>query len=208
MKLKIYPANKANQTVEVEDKIFKVAEKPKLISQVVQSQLANRRQAIAHTKDRGEVSGGGRKPYRQKGTGNARAGSIRSPLWVGGGVVFGPRKNRNYSQRIPRKMAQAAFKMVLSEKVKNNRLIVTRNLQLKEPKTREIQGFLEKLPIEEGRILIALAKTNVNLELASANLPYVKTVMIPGLTLIDLLNYDYLITDKEGLKAIEEKCKS
>lgn len=207
MKLKIYPANKSPQMIELEDKIFKTTENPKLLAQVIQGHLANRRRAIAHTKDRSEVSGGGRKPFRQKGTGNARAGSNRSPLWVGGGVVFGPRRNRNFSKRIPQKMAKTAFKVALSDKVKNNRLIVTSILELKEPKTREVQSFLEKLPIEEGSILVAIAKTNVNLELASANLPYVKTVTVPGLNLIDLLNYDYLITDKEGLKAIEEKCK-
>ncbi len=208
MKLKIYPASKSGQTIEIEDKIFKVAENPKLLAQVVQGQLANRRRAIAHTKDRSEVSGGGRKPFRQKGTGNARAGSNRSPLWVGGGVVFGPRNNRNFSKRISQKMAKSALRMALSDRIKNNRLIVISKLELKEPKTREVQSFLEKLPIQEGSILIAISKTNVNLELASANLPYVKTVPVSGLTLIDILNYDYLVTDKESLEAIEEKCKS
>ncbi len=205
MKLKLYPLKgKTEQTLEVKDKIFKVEEKPKLLAQVIQSQLANRRRVIAHTKDRGEVSGGGRKPYRQKGTGNARAGSTRSPLWKGGGVVFGPKNIRNFSKRIPRRMASVALKMSLSEKIKNNRFMVVDNLNLSEPKTRLVQAFLEKLPIEEGRILISVAKTNLNLELASANLGFIKVVPTAGLNLLDVLKSDYLITDKDGLRAIEE----
>lgn len=190
--------------MDLQDKIFKVPEKPQLITQVIQAQLANRRKAIAHTKDRGDVSGGGRKPFRQKGTGNARAGSTRSPLWRGGGVVFGPRNNRNFSKRVPRRMANLALKMALSEKVKNNQLVIVSKLDLAEPKTRLIQAFLEKLPIEEGSILIIVAKTNVNLELASANLKFIKVVPTSGLNLIDVLKSDYLVIDEEGLETIEK----
>lgn len=205
MKVKVYPTRgKTETSLDLQDKIFKVEEKPQLITQVIQAQLANRRKAIAHTKDRGEVSGGGRKPFRQKGTGNARAGSTRSPLWRGGGVVFGPRNNRNFSKRVPRRMANLALKMALSEKVKNNQLIIVSKLDLAEPKTRLIQAFLEKLPIEEGSILITVAKTNVNLELASANLKFIRVVPTSGLNLLDILKSDYLLTDEEGLAEIEK----
>lgn len=205
MKLKVYtPAGQTKETVTCSDKIFSVPVSPKLLAQVVRTELSNRRQPIAHAKDRSEVSGGGRKPFRQKGTGRARAGSNRSPLWVGGGVVFGPRKTRNFQKRINRKMSQQALRMALSLKSKANQLIVVTKLDFSQIKTSKIQSFFEKLPIEEGKILIFLAKTNVNLELSTANLAYVKTVPISGLNLRDLLNYDYLVTDKESLKALEK----
>ena len=204
MKLKIYtPAGESKETISVDEKIFKVLASPKLTSQVVKAILANRRRPLAHTKDRSEVAGSGRKPFRQKGTGRARAGSIRSPLWVGGGITFGPRKNRNFSQRIPKKMRRQALKAVLSDKVKNNQLIIVSRLVLPQPKTKQIQQFLEKLPIKEGKILVPLAKTNVNLELATANIPYVKTVYLSGLNLIDLLKHDYVVIDKESFKVLE-----
>lgn len=205
MKLKIYPTRgNVAANLEIRDEIFKVSEKPAVLSQTVRAQLANRRHQVAHSKDRGEVSGGGRKPFRQKGTGNARAGSNRSPVWKGGGVVFGPQKNRNFSKRLPRRVANLALRMALSEKVKNNRLIVVSVLELAEPKTALIQAFLEKLPIEEGRILISVSKTNVNLELASANLKFIKVVPTSGVNLLDVLKSDYLVTDKAGVQALEK----
>ena len=158
---------------------------------------------MAHTKDRGEVSGGGRKPFRQKGTGNARAGSNRSPLWIGGGRVFGPRKNRNFSKRMPQKMIQKAILAVISDKFRNKRLIVVDKFPFSQIKTKDVEIFLEKLPIEEGKILILLATTDVNLELAAANLPYLKVILLQNINLLDLLKYDYLLTDREGLKGLE-----
>jgi len=205
MKLKVYtPAGETKETVTCSDKIFSLSLNPKLLSQVVKKELANWRQPIAHTKDRSEVQGGGRKPFRQKGTGSARAGSTRSPIWIGGGVVFGPRKTRNFQKRVPRRMSQQALRMALSLKAKANQLIVVTKFDFGQIKTKAVQSFFEKLPIKEGRILIFLAKTNVNLELSTANLAYVKTVHVSGLNLRDLLNYDYLVTDKEGLKALEK----
>lgn len=206
MKFKVFQEKgSSSQSVDAPDSIFKVTENKKLLSQIIKSQLANRRNPIAHTKDRGDVSGGGKKPFRQKGTGNARAGSTRSPLWTGGGVTFGPKNTRNFSQRVPRRMARLALKMALSERAKAERLIIVSKLELPKIKTSQVQAFLEKLPIEEGKILIVVSKTNLNLELATANLPYVKTLTVAGLNLIDVLQSDYLITDKDGLGAIEKQ---
>lgn len=190
--------------MDVSSKVFDIAPNPKLLAQAVQKQLANRRSPIAHTKDRSEVAGGGRKPFRQKGTGRARAGSTRSPLWTGGGVTFGPRNIRNFQKRLPKKMNTKAVSVALSEKVKNQKLIVVAKFNFPKIATKQMQVFLETLPIEEGKILLVLAGTNVNLELSAANLPYIKVVQVQNLNILDILKYDYLLTDKEGIKKIEE----
>jgi len=208
MKLNIYSPNGAKkEQVSIAAGLVSEAESnasDKLIAQAVLANLSNLRQPIAHTKDRGEASGGGRKPWRQKGTGRARAGSIRSPLWRGGGVTFGPKKNRNYSQKLLRQMSKKAMKIALGRKIRDQKFIIVSEFAFKTIKTSQMQSFLEKLPIEEGRILIILAKTNPQIELSAANLKYLKTVQASGLKLIDVLGYDYLLTDKEGLNAIEK----
>lgn len=188
--------------------IFSVAEKPNLIAQAIRVQLANRRQSIAHTKNRGEVSGGGRKPFKQKGTGNARAGSTRSPLWVGGGVTFGPRKTRNFSLRLPQKMRQSAIKVVLSGKAKEKKLIILNDLELSEISTQKLVGILQKLPIEEGKILVILPEMNANFELSAANLPYLKIIKTDNLNVLDLINYDYILLTTDSLKKIKEIFKT
>lgn len=205
MKLKIYPLD-AKKTVspemEVPSRIFAVSENPVLVAQAVNRLMANRRRVIAHTKDRGEVSGGGRKPFKQKGTGQARAGSIRSPLWRGGGVVFGPRNSQNYRQKLPQKMLAKALMLALSEKVRQKKLIILDKFVFSKIKTREVQKLVEKLPIEEGKILLILGKTHAPLELSAANLPYLKVILARNINIFDLSKYDYLLTDREGLKAI------
>lgn len=206
MKIKLFSVNnKSEKTVEASDKIFAVVLNPNLISQDVQRILANKRNAIASTKDRGQVSGGGRKPFKQKGTGNARAGSNRSPLWRGGGITFGPDSSRNYQKRLPQKMRRKALLMILSEKLREKKLIVVEKIDFVKISTKLVQEFLEKMPIQEGKILIVLAKTNINLELSAANLPYLKVVTISGLNILDLMKYDYLLTDEEGVLAIEKQ---
>jgi len=204
MKLKVYNGS-ANEEIEISPVISNAKPNDTLLAQVIRANLANLRESNAHSKNRGEVSGGGRKPFKQKGTGRARAGSSRSPLWTGGGVTFGPRNNRNYSQRLPQKMSASATRVVLSEKLKNNKFLVVKNFDFDKISTKQMQSFLEKLPIEEGMILVVLAKTNVNLELSASNLGYIKTVQIAGVKLLDLLKYDYLLTDIEGVKAIEAR---
>lgn len=203
MKVKIYNRQgKTSSQMDLPGEIFNVTGSNVLLGQVVRVYLANRRKVIASTKDRSQVAGGGRKPYRQKGTGSARAGSIRSPLWRKGGITFGPNKERNYTLKMNKKMSKKAIKMALSEKINSKKLIIVSQLNFDKIKTAQVVDLLEKLPIQEGKILIVLAKTNANLELSAANLPYLKIIQLSGLNLIDLLKYDYVITDKEGAKGL------
>lgn len=204
MKVNIIGNSKETKSLDVNAEIFGRTANQKLISQVVQWQLANKRNQIAHTKTRGEVSGGGKKPFKQKGTGRARAGSSRSPIWVGGGIVFGPRNVRNFSQRLPQKMNQRAIMMAMSQKMKDNKFVVVKSLKLTEIGTKKIQNFLEKLPLEDGKILAILGYTEINFELSCANLPYMKVIQVNNLNLFDLLKYDYILTDVESIKKIEE----
>ena len=210
MKLPVY-----NQTGEevgttlLPKEIFGVEVNPDLVHQVVVSQLANRRKVIAHTKGRGEVRGGGRKPWRQKGTGRARHGSIRSPLWRGGGVTFGPTKERVFKKKIPKKMRRKALFMVLSGKLKNNLLIVLDELKLEKAKTKFLTKLIEnwKLRIEnfkEGSILIALPEYDRNIILAAQNLPGVNTLLAHNLNALDALSFKYLIMPKESIKVIKK----
>lgn len=184
--------------------IFALPEKPDLIKQAVLYQMAGKREPIASTKTRGEVRGGGRKPWRQKGTGRARAGSIRSPIWRGGGVVFGPRKERNFKKEMPKKMRRLALFSALSNKLKEGKIILLDKLEFKEIKTKQVEEMLNKLPIKEGTILLATEKLDPKVELSCSNLPYLKTLSPKSLNLIDLLKYDWLILTKEALKKIEE----
>lgn len=205
MKAKIYSLDGTTTSqIELPDETFKVAQNDNLVTQAVLASMANKRRAIAHTKDRSEVSGGGRKPYKQKGTGNARVGSSRSPIWIGGGITFGPRKNRNYSKRMPLKMRQKALKIALSQKVPDS-IIVVKNFDLKTFKTSQIQGILEKLPLGEGKILAVCAETRPNWELATANLPFIKTVLLSGVNLIDVLLSDYIVYEKSAIEKMTGK---
>ncbi len=184
--------------------IFSVSANPAVIYQAVSYQLANRRASIAHTKTRAEVSGGGRKPFKQKGTGNARAGSTRSPLWIGGGITFGPRNTANFCKRIPKKIKTLALKAILSEKVKNKKIIVLADFKLPKISTSQIYEIFSKLPINEGRILVILPQLEVNTELSLANIPYAKIIKTENLNVLDLLKYDFLLTTDDGLEKIEK----
>ncbi len=201
-------------------KIFEVEANNDLIHQVVVSQMANRRKSIAHTKDRSEVRGGGKKPWRQKGLGKARHGSIRSPIWIGGGVTFGPRKEKIFKKIIPIKMRRLALFMALSAKVKNNLLIILDDLEISEPKTKLIVEILDKIPSkkesslitskarvkEAGKAsyLIALPELNKNVILAAKNIPYVETIQARDLNCLDLMSFKYLIMPKTSIEVIEK----
>jgi large subunit ribosomal protein L4 len=193
--------------VTVSDRIFDAEIKGHLFHQVVRMQLANRRRGTASTKTRGEVSGGGRKPWRQKGTGRARQGSIRSPLWRGGGVALGP-KPRDYSYRLPKKVRHAALCSGLSLKVQQGLLKVVDHLALSEPKTKHMVGLLKDLVGVEKRILILLADDNVNVQLAARNLPEVKVLSVEGANIYDLLDYEYIICPRDALAKLEERMAS
>jgi large subunit ribosomal protein L4 len=196
-------------TILLPKEVFDVKINPDLVHQVTVSQAANRRKVVAHTKNRGEVRGGGRKPWRQKGTGRARHGSIRSPLWRGGGVTFGPRKERTFKKKIPKKIKRKALFMVLSGKFKNNLLIVLDELKLEEVKTK----FLVKLMaswrskiknFKEGSALIVLPGYDKNIILAARNLSETKTIWARDLNALDALSFKYLIILKDSIKVIKD----
>ncbi|MDI6882992.1 MAG: 50S ribosomal protein L4 [Patescibacteria group bacterium] len=193
--------------------IFDVPLNSDLVHQVVVSQLANRRQKIAHTKDRGEVKGGGRKPWRQKGTGRARHGSIRSPLWKGGGVTFGPTKDKVFKKKIPKKMKRKALFMALSAKAKDNLLILLDKLKIEKPKTKEIAEILNNLLRKELKnkrtkeqisALIALPEYDKKIILASRNIPKIETTEARELNALDVLSFKYLLMPKESIKVIKD----
>lgn len=204
MKVDVYnqQGEKVGTTI-LPKEIFGLQANLDLIHQIAVSQMANRRQVLAHTKGRGEVRGGGRKPWRQKGTGRARHGSRRSPIWKGGGVTFGPTKERVFKRKISKKMRRKALLMVLSAKAKENLVLILEKLEIKEPKTKLMKEVFNKLPIK-GSSLIALPKVDKNIILASNNLPGVSTTEVRNLNTLDLLSFKYLILPKEGIKLIQD----
>lgn len=202
MKVKVFDMEGKAVTETIGSAMFDVAMNTDLVAQGLRVQMANRRNPIAHTKTRGEVSGGGRKPFKQKGTGNARAGSTRSPLWSGGGITFGPRSVRNFKLRMPQKMTQLGIKMLLADKARENKLIVLKSFELAQISTVQAQTILTKLPIE-GKILVILPKVDVNIELSLTNLPYIKMIHAENINLFDIANYDFILTTVEGIKKIE-----
>lgn len=193
--------------IELPEKIFGVPVNPDLVHFAAVVQSANGRQVLAHAKDRGEVSGGGKKPWKQKGSGRARHGSSRSPIWRHGGVTFGPTKERNFGKKINKKMKQNAVSMMLSSKVADKELIVLDQFALSEPKTRLMADLLKKLPINGKSTLVALPARDKNILLAAKNLPAVKTVMVNDVNVGDLLGYKYLLIPKKAIEAFEKRIK-
>jgi len=205
MNVKVYnQEGKKTGEISLPKEIFGVALNSDLVHQVAVSQMANRRKPIAHTKDRGEVSGGGRKPWRQKGTGRARHGSIRSPIWIGGGVAFGPRKEKRFEKKIPKKMKRKALFMVLSAKAKEGLLIVIEDLKLEKIKTKLITNILNKLPSKNQSCLVALPKVDKNVVLSARNIPKIETIEARNLNVLDLLSFKYLIMPKDSIKVVKE----
>lgn len=197
---------------KLDSQIFGLTPKLELIHQVVVSLLANQRHPFAHTKTKGEIRGGGRKPWRQKGTGRARAGSIRSPLWRGGGIVFGPNKEKNYNKKINKKIKKQVFYMCLSDKVKDKKFIVLDTFELKEIKTKTFFTILSKLipdrkKNEKIKILLSLSENNLNTIKSARNIKNLKTMPVTKLNILDCLRSNYLITTLKGLKIIQEHFK-
>ena len=189
--------------------IFEKGFKPDLIHQVVVSMQSNKRQGTAHTKDRGEVRGGGRKPWRQKGTGRARHGSSRSPIWIGGGVTFGPRNERNYKKVIPKNMRRAALFSVLSAKAKDNEILIIDKISIQEPKTKIVYNLLTDLlkKIKKETLkssLVVTSKKDENLLKAIKNIPGVELIEARNLNILDILSFKYLILSEESIKTIKD----
>ena len=192
--------------IDLPKRIFGVKKNDDLIYQSANVQMANSRYHLAHAKDRSEVRGGGRKPWRQKGTGRARHGSIRSPLWRGGGVTFGPRKERNFEGKINKRAKRKALFMVLSSKVNDKELIVLDDLKINEPKTEIMADLIKNIlkDIKKPSVLIAIPEKNENIFRASRNIPSVKTILADSLNILDLLSFKYLLLDEEAIQVIEK----
>jgi large subunit ribosomal protein L4 len=183
--------------IELSDKIFAREWNPDLVHQALIAQQSNRRLPWAHAKNRGEVSGGGKKPWKQKHTGRARHGSIRSPIWRGGGAAHGPVKERDYSKKINKKMLRAAVYSLLSKKLADNQLKIVESLELTEPKTKLLFSAVKNtLPA-----LLVAAKDNKNINRASRNIPRIKSLSGSSLNVEDLLKYKNVLVDQ---KAVEE----
>jgi len=204
MNVKVY--NQDGQevgTVELKPEIFEIEPNESVVHQYVVNYLARQRQGTANTKTRWEVRGGGRKPWRQKGTGRARVGTIRSPLWRGGGTVFGP-KPRVYGSKMPRKMKRLALKSIFSDKARMERIKVIDDLQLDEIKTKKILNLITKLDLDERKCLLLDDGKNEKLVLSCRNLRRVKYSPAALANGYEMLDSEYLLISKAGLKKVEE----
>ena len=210
MKIKYYDqTGKDLGQTEIPSEIFGVELNQDLVHQAVVAQRANARQAIAHTKDRSEVRGGGRKPWQQKGTGRARHGSIRSPIWTGGGVTFGPTNQRNFSKKINKKMKRKALFMALSAKVKDQELVLLDKFSLDEAKTKQLATALSTLGTAIKKdlnksALIVLSSSDEKVVRAAANLQKIKATRADSLNLVDVLSFKHLIMAQEAIKVIQK----
>lgn len=214
--------------LELSSKVFGLKVNPELITHAVNVQQSNARNVLAHAKDRSEVSGGGKKPWRQKGTGRARHGSIRSPLWRGGGVTFGPTKDRNFSLKINRKAKKKAILMGLSDKAAHERVILLDQLSLEEAKTKKFYEILQNLklrsarvktatkktdkkgPVSEkankkvDRVLVVIPKNDEKLVRAAKNITKADTIAADSLNIVDVLKANYLVIPLDSLEIIEK----
>ncbi len=189
--------------IDLSDAIFNSKINEEVVHQVVTAQLAKVRSGNASTKTRSEVRGGGRKPWRQKGTGRARHGSIRSPLWVGGGVTFGP-KPRSYEKKVNKKMKRIALKSVLSDKLETESIMILDEFEVDEIKTKKMASLLKDLGLEDKKVLIILPEKDKNIYLSARNLPRVKTLVLDGLNTYDLLDNEVILMSEEAVRKIEE----
>jgi large subunit ribosomal protein L4 len=214
MKADVYNLNNEKVgTMELPESVFGVKWNENLVKQVLMAQLANKRSPWAHTKDRSEVRGGGKKPWRQKGTGRARHGSIRSPLWVGGGKSHGPRNERDYSQKVNKKMKRTALFSALSKKTKDGEIKVFESLMLEAPKTKFLASALNailnrKKGDKKFDVLLVGEGSNKNLFRASSNLQKAKAIDAQSLNVHDVLNHKNLFLDKEVVATIAKHYKA
>lgn len=188
--------------IELNENVFGVEVNNHVIYEAVKNQLANKRQGTQSAKSRGEVRGGGRKPWRQKGTGRARAGSSRQPNWVGGGVIFAP-KPRDYSYSIPKKVKRLAMKSALSSKVNDNEIVVLDELKMETPKTKDMMNILNNLKFNK-KALIVMDVKDENIVKSANNIPGVTTTLVNTLNVYDILNHEMFIITKEAVRKVEE----
>ncbi len=220
MEAKVYNSEgKVSGSVTLPENIFSLPWNGDLVNQVIYSMRSSARSGTAHTKDRSEVSGGGKKPWKQKGTGRARHGSIRSPLWVGGGVTHGPRKEKDYFRKVNKKMKNKALFTVLSAKLKDGEIIFVDDLGISEVKTKKAQNFLSKLAANKGfrpivskngnKVLVSTTSATKEVVKSFANIKQAKTEEVRNLNPLDVLSYRFLIISRpeESLKVLSDRLK-
>lgn len=190
---------------ELRDDIFNCPVKPHLLHDVVKWQMAKRRSGTADTKNRSAVRGGGKKPWRQKGTGRARAGTIRSPLWRGGGVIFGPHP-RDYSYTLPKKVRKGALRSALSMRCQEGKLTLLDDFQLPAIKTKDFVAAMSQLGITNA--LIVIDGENLNLERSARNVPWVKVIRQEGINVYDILSFEHLVMVRSAKEKIEERLET
>ena len=207
MELPLYNQQAENiGNIQLLDAVFGLPANNDLMHQVVTSQMANRRQTVAHAKGRGEVRGGGKKPWRQKGTGNARAGSIRSPIWKGGGVTHGPSKEKNYQKDLNKKMVRKALRVALSGKARDGHLVIVDAIALEQNKTKEVAAMMKKFKSALGALNSILFITpDQTIYKAARNLPYVDTIEAQNLNPLSILSSTYVFLPKSALEVIEKQ---
>jgi large subunit ribosomal protein L4 len=189
---------------DLPDSVFGLDFNPDLVHQVVVSQMANRRQVSAHTKDRGDVRGGGKKPWRQKGTGRARVGSNRSPIWRGGGITFGPTNERNFKKIIPLKMKRKALLIALSQKARDNQLIILDEIKIDKPKTKEMATLIAEQKKEKGSLLIVIPEKDESIVRAGKNIANTAIMQAKDLNCLDVLKYKYIMMTEKAIDVIEK----
>jgi large subunit ribosomal protein L4 len=195
-------AGEAVEQLELSEQVFGVTPNEAVLHQVVVAQLVNRRQGTASTRTRSEVSGGNKKPYKQKGTGRARQGSTRAPQFRHGGVVWGPRPHR-YHHDVPKKMRRLAIRSALSDKVANEQLIVLDKLSLEEPRTKDMLEILAHLPVNGKKVLMMLPRRDENVVLSARNIPSAKVQHVSSINVVELLKHDYVIMPINTVRWIE-----
>lgn len=193
------------EKLEIAESVFDVPSNNTLLHQVFVALMANIRGVYAHTKTRSEVAGSGKKPWKQKGTGRARVGSVRTPVWRKGGIVFGPRNTRNFVQKINQKMRRKAVMIALSEKIRDGKVIVLDSFSFPEKKTKLIAQTLQSLNIANKSIVMGLSVNEKEFEKASQNIPRVKNILADNVNVADLLNNQYFVLSKSSLQGLEKK---
>lgn len=205
MKVKVYnQSGKEVGTIDLEDRVFGIEPREDLVHQVVVAQLAAKRSASASTKNRSSVRGGGAKPYRQKGTGRARQGTIRAGHYRGGGVIFGPTPERNYGKKIPVKIRRMALRSCLSDKIKNDRFKVLDKIGFTEYKTKAVLGLLEDIGLDGSKVIFVVNEKNGFFSKSIANIPGVTVVYTGSVNVYDLLYHDYLVLTQTAAEMLGE----
>ncbi|MEK7547585.1 MAG: 50S ribosomal protein L4 [Patescibacteria group bacterium] len=204
MKIDIYKqSGEKSGTIELPKEIFEIPFNKDLIHQALQRQLSNKRKPIAHTKTKGEVRGGGRKPYKQKHTGRARQGSIRAPHFKGGGVTFGPRNVRNFVKDMPKKQRRLALFSALSEKARNNEIIALEDYKTERPRTKDFAAMLKKLPIKRN-VLVIIPEKDPSIQKSSKNIAFAKTILASYANIHDLQKYGSILLLKKTVEKMKE----